>query len=133
MEKRITVHNPTAMALYVGSDMVPPYETRDFPESRVPPHLRPQDEPAPVAEAEPDLIAELLALSVKDIVSSFDTLSDEDLVRLAELENAGEITARKSLLSAIAEAQLERAAKKEDGDAGDTATGATAGASGANG
>jgi hypothetical protein len=116
MEKRISVHNPTAMPIYVGSNMVPAGETRDFPESLVPPHLRPQAAPELAAEPESDPVAELLALSVKDIVSGFDALTDEDLARLGALENADD-TPRKSLVSAITEEQLKRAAAKNDGGA----------------
>lgn len=109
MEKRIPVTNNTAMPLYVGSNLVPPGETRDFPESQVPPHLRPAEEATPEEETQTDPLAELLAGSVKDIAEQIGDLSDEDLARLGDLEQLKGDTARKTLLSAIAEETLKRA------------------------
>lgn len=118
MEKRVTVHNPTSMPIYVGSNMVPAGETIDFPESQVPPHLRPRhdEEVAAPAEKEQDLIADLQKLAVKEILIALPDLSAEDLSRLEALEHAAE-KPRKSLEHAIAEEKLKRAAEKfEAGD-----------------
>jgi len=107
MEKRIAVENKTKMPLYVGSNIVPPGEIRDFPESQVPHHLR----PAPVAEAAPqapaDPLAELLKGNVASVVAALPDLTDADVERLGELEQQGQ--ARKGVLSAVAEELLVRA------------------------
>lgn len=113
MEKRITVHNPTAMPIYVGSNMVPPGETRDFPESTVPPHLRPQDDAAPAdAPAASDPLADLLGGTVKAIVAALPTLPNENIARLEALESAAE-SPRKGLMAALAEEKLKRAAAQD--------------------
>jgi hypothetical protein len=112
MEKRIWVHNPTKTNLHVGADIVPPGETKDFPESRVPRHLRPVEkkEEAPVEKTNP--LADLLKGSVKDIVPGLDALSTADLEALGELEQLAE-KPRTTLLSAIAELLLNRAAQAD--------------------
>lgn len=108
MEPRITVTNETAMPLYVGSNMVPPGETRDFPESQVPPHLRPPAEPAAAPdEQQADLITDLAAGTVKAAIEHIPSLSLADLERLGELEQTGQ--ARVTLLSAISDELLKRA------------------------
>lgn len=138
MEKRITVHNPTAMPIYVGSNMIPPGETRDFAESTVPPHLRPQEAAEEPAAEEPalDLIANLQKLSIKDIVTALADLSTEDLARLEELENA-DGSPRKGLMTALVEEKLKRAAADQqqnqdpDGDpSGGNGDGGDAGSNG---
>lgn len=108
MEKRIPVTNNTKMNLYVGSNIVPPGETRDFPESHVPHHLRPQaDEPVREQGAPADPLGEMLKSSVKEISAGLDGLSTDDIERLGDLEQAGQ--ARKGVLSAVSEALLARA------------------------
>lgn len=108
METRIPVTNNTAMPMYVGSNMVPPGETRDFPESQVPAHLRPAAEPvAEDLKPSEDPVAALAAGTVKDAVEQIPGLSLADLERLGELEQLGK--ARASLLSAISDALLSRA------------------------
>lgn len=115
MEKRISVHNPTGMPIYVGSNMVPAGETRDFPESLVPPHLRPQPDSKPAAdEAALDLIADLQKLSVKEVVSALPGLSADDMARLEELEKA-DGSPRKGVMNAITEEKLKRAADQPAG------------------
>lgn len=112
MEKRIPVTNNTNMPLYVGSNIVPPGETRDFPESQVPHHLRPQkDEPAKEQAAPADPLAELLKGTVKEVTAGLDGLLTEDLETLGELEQLGQ--ARKGVLSAIGELLLGRAAQAD--------------------
>lgn len=107
MEKRITVHNPTAMPIYVGSNMVPPGDTRDFPESQVPPHLRTDhvEEAAPVTG--PDtVLAALIRESVKEVLAKLPELSDADLALLIAMEELGQ--ARKTLLDPLNKALAER-------------------------
>jgi hypothetical protein len=112
MEKRISVSNNTKMNLYVGSNIVPPGETRDFPESQVPHHLRPQEEsPAKEPAAPADPLAELLKGTVKEVVAVLKGMPLADIEKLGELEQAGQ--ARKGVLSAIADIQLTHAAQAE--------------------
>lgn len=124
---RIPVTNNTAMPIYVGSAMIPAGETREFEENDVPLHLRPAQAPAepvkpalsPEEQAEADAaaakakreaeIAVIRAKSVKDAREHFSELSDEDLATLEALEQA-EDEPRKTLLEAITEEQLQRAA-----------------------
>ncbi|HQS59974.1 MAG: hypothetical protein B7Y56_03455 [Gallionellales bacterium 35-53-114] len=110
MEKRIPVTNNGAMMLYVGANMVPPGETRDFPESQVPHHLRPA--PVEVKEETPaDPLASLLDGNVPSVVAALPELSVEQLEKLGEMEQAG--GKRKGVLNALAEALLTRAANKD--------------------
>ncbi|MCE5182370.1 MAG: hypothetical protein LLG15_11260 [Betaproteobacteria bacterium] len=112
MEKRIAVTNNTQMNMHVGSNIVPPGETRDFPESQVPHHLRPVDAEEPEKKEEQiDLLAEMLSSKVADIIAKIPSLSDADLERLGEMEQVGK--SRTTLLSAIAEALLHRAAMSD--------------------
>ena len=112
MERRIPVTNNTKMNLHVGSNIVPPGETRDFPESQVPHHLRPVIETEKPAEAVPgDPLAELLKGNVKIIVAALNGMLLADIERLGELEQAGQ--ARKGVLSAIAEIQLNAASQAD--------------------
>ncbi len=121
---KIPVNNDTAMPIYVAGQMIPPGETRHFDPDQVPPHLRPKA-PEPEPEAPSDSLAELLDHSVKDIVAQIPALSDADLERLGDLEQAKGGEARKTLLGAIAEAQLDRAdAKTGAGGAGNEGDGA---------
>jgi len=109
--EKIPVTNNTAMAIYVGSAMVPPGETRHFNADQVPHHLRPVaaviETPAPAAA---DHLAALLGKSVAHVKEEFHALTLEELEQLGELEQFGQ--ARKSLLSALADEILKR-----DGDA----------------
>ncbi|MEW6647198.1 MAG: hypothetical protein AB1450_08375 [Pseudomonadota bacterium] len=111
MEKRIPVSNNTQMPIYVGSNMVPPGETRDFPESQVPPHLRPAAhvaETAPAPGNDGDPLLELLDKPIKEITPLLTALTDDELTRLEVAENAGKT--RSTLIAAIAEEKLKRAA-----------------------
>lgn len=112
MEKRIWVHNPHKTNLHVGSDIVPPGETKDFPESRVPKHLRPaeQKEEQPAAPVA-DPLAELLKGTVKDVTAELPGMSTADIERLGELEQLGQ--QRKGILGAIAGLLLTRAANAD--------------------
>lgn len=114
MSKMIPVHNSTEMPLYVSGAMVPPDETKHFPEHQVPAHLRPQQAPAAAPEAV-DPIAVILAHKAPDIEAMLPGMSDEDLQALKQGEENGK--ARKGLLAAIAEDELRRADVKAGGDA----------------
>jgi|GEM_PF-6072053 len=107
MERRIPVSNLTKITLFVGSYMVPAGETRDIPESQVPPHLRPQ-EPVAVPAPEIDPFADLLSHNVQTVVAALEHMSTEEIEKLGEMEQQG--AARKGVLSAIAEKLLANAA-----------------------
>ena len=107
VEKRISVENNTKMMMFVGSNMVPPGETRDFPESMVPHHLRPKAEETPVEKPVEDPLGEMLKGNVASVAALLPGMADAEIETLGELEQAGQ--ARKGVLSAIAEIQLSRA------------------------
>ncbi len=117
---KIPVTNTTAMPIYVGATMIPPGEIRHFDESDVPHHLR----PAPVAPQAPEPAPDPLQVLVNEktadeAIAALPGLSIEDLERLGELEQARVLkdkpAPRKSVLSAISDTLLERAAA-EDGN-----------------
>lgn len=112
MEKRIWIHNPNKTPMRVGSDIVPPGETKDFPESRVPRHLRPAEKKEEQPAAKTDPLAELLKGSVKDVTAALAGLATADIERLGELEQLAE-KPRTTLLSAIGELLLNRAAQAD--------------------
>lgn len=107
MEKRIPVTNNTAMPIYVGSYTVPPGETRDFPESQVPPHLLPAEPAAEAPAPPPDVVAQLLGGGVRDITAVLADLPDDVLAQAEAAEAAGK--ARKTVIEAIAAEKLKRA------------------------
>lgn len=116
MTPKIPVHNPGAMAIYVAGLMIPPGETRHFDADLVPLHLRPAPaEPEP--ETPVDALADLVGGTVKEVSAAVPGLSDEDLARLGDLEQAKGDSARKGVLSAIAEETLKRAEAKAAADA----------------
>jgi len=109
MNQKIPVTNSGAMPMYVAGLMIPPGETRHFDHDLVPLHLRPAIvEPEP-DETQFDPLAELIEGTVKAIAAAIPGLSDDDLSRLGEMEQARGAAARKGVLSAIAEATLTRA------------------------
>jgi len=116
MEKKIPVTNNTSMPLYVGASMVPPDETRHFPEHQVPAHLRPTQSQEPVKEPAPDEILALLDGSIPKIAGALPALSDEDYERLIETERTGK--ARAGLETAFAAEDLRRASAAQDEDSG---------------
>lgn len=128
--KRIPVTNNTAMPIYVGAAMIPAGETRIFNEDEVPPHLRSQPEPAAAPapavdpaeaakkaaeEAEAALLAGIVAGNAKGAIEALGKLTDEQLARLEKLEQEraidGQPAARKTVLEAISEEMLKRAAE----------------------
>lgn len=114
MNQKIPVTNNGAMAMYVAGLMIPPGETRHFDADLVPLHLRPAPPEAEVEEPT-DALAELITGTVKEVAAAIPSLSDEDLSRLGELEQAKGGAARKGVLSAIAEETLKRADAKAAG------------------
>lgn len=108
---RIPVHNNTAMPMYVGANMVPPGETRDFEEHQVPPHLRPAPAAAEPEKAAPSTAEALQTEKADRIAKAIATLTDEQLVELEALEQSAE-KPRKTVLEAIAAEALNRAGDK---------------------
>lgn len=110
---KIPVHNPEDHAIYIGTSMILPGETRHFDKHEVPRHLWPKDDSEDAAPEPADLIADLLKLTVREVAEAFADLSGEDLDRLESLENASP-SPRKTLLSALTEERLKRAAAEPD-------------------
>jgi len=123
---QIPVHNNTKMPIYVGASMVPPGETRHFPEHQVPAHLRPALAKKAAPAAAP-AVTDILDKTIKEIVPLLSTYSDEDLQILKAAEQAGKT--RDGIMKAIAEEELRRAdarvenpgGEKNDPPAGDPA------------
>jgi hypothetical protein len=110
--------------------MIPPGETRHFDADLVPLHLRPAPVEPEVDETRYDPLAELIEGTVKEVAAALADLSDEDLSRLGDLEQAKGDAARKGVLSAIAEEILKRADASTAAEAAAQAA-AAAGAGGA--
>jgi hypothetical protein len=111
--EEVAVKNNGKNTMYCGGFMIPPGETRILPSAVVPAHLK--QPPAPVERREPsqdEAIKKTLALSVKDIAAM---LPDLTLNALGDLEAAEESAShpRKTLLSAIQEERLRRAADND--------------------
>lgn len=105
---RIPVKNASAMPIYVAGQMIPAGETYHFEEDQVPPEYRPMKAAVAAAPVE-DRVAKLSEEKVSVLVPILKDLSDADLARLGELEQAKGDHARKTLLGAIAEEILSRA------------------------
>lgn len=110
MEKRIWIHNPNKTPMHVGSDIVPPGETKDFPESRVPRHLRPAEpvKEQPAASTINETLVELLKGSVKNISAALTDMSTAEVEMVGEMEQKGQN--RKGVLAAVSTLLLARAA-----------------------
>lgn len=111
--KKIPFTNDTPRFMHVGGVMIPPGDTREVDE-RLHPDYRPPA--APAAEAPVSELAVVLAGSVATIVAGFDALADEELAELRAME-AAMVKPRATLLKAIDEEMLERAAKAAEGGA----------------
>lgn len=108
---KIPVTNKGTSPMSVGTSVVLPGETRHFDVQDVPHHLRPKAaEAAPVA-APADPLGELLKGNVASVVAALADLPLADVEKLGELEQAGQH--RKTLLAAIAEELLNRAANAD--------------------
>lgn len=97
--------NETQKFLHIGAVTIPPGETRDVDASLLP-GFKPVVGLPSQPEIPPDLLAELLKASIKNIVPELPGMSDDDLARAATLEAAGQH--RKSLLEAFAAENLRR-------------------------
>lgn len=116
----IGVENKSASPMYVAGVMIPAGETRHFEDAALPPEYRaaPAGEVVPPAPADP--LAVILAGSVREIVAGADALSDAEIDALIEREEQA-AKPRKTLLAELAEVQLERASKRAEPGAEDTA------------
>ena len=112
---QIPVKNNGANALYVGGTCIPAGETRLLDAHRVPITLHPSPAPAEQAAPPVDAVLALLDGNVRSIVAALPALSDADLARLAAAEQAGKT--RSTLVEALGEEQLRRAAAGQDGGA----------------
>jgi hypothetical protein len=107
---KVPYTNETNKHLHIGPVTIAPGHTRDVEESHIPGY-KPKDakqESAPIV----DLMTELLKKSVKDITAELPFLSTAYIERLGELEQK-EDQPRKTLLSAISEEILNRAADEQ--------------------
>ncbi|MDD2664368.1 MAG: hypothetical protein PHD19_11510 [Dechloromonas sp.] len=115
---KIPVSNSGASAMFVGSAMVMPGETRLFDPSELPPEYRPVA--AAVAEAaQDDPLLALADLSVAKLAVGLPDLSDDELVRLEAIEQAKE-KPRAGALAEIAAERLRRAEQSAPGGLSDS-------------
>lgn len=109
------VPNDTDRTIFVGGVMIPPGEGREVDTAFLPPeHQDAPLETEATTSTEPDADAnlrELLKGTVKDLTSQLEDFSADTLKRLAELEGESD-TPRSTLLAAITDQQLKRAAAK---------------------
>lgn len=118
MKTHVTNPPNATCNLHVGGTVIRPGETRlcEVPGEPA------TDKQAAVSD---DPIKALAEGTVKDITSALPGLGDEDLVRLRELEAQGKD--RSTLLEAIDETMLERAAAAGEGAGGEEIAGEGAG------
>lgn len=117
-QKAITNHGNSPM--YVGVAMIPPGETRVFEEDELPPEHRTveSDEIKNVTETDP--LQAISAMSVGKLESGLPALSDDELVRLEEIEKA-KAKPRQGALAAITAERLRRAEQAAPGGVSDVA------------
>lgn len=110
------IENTTGAPIYVGGKMIQPGTGRDIDVALLPPEY--QEQTATAALAEPtlaDLIEELRAKSVKDILAEVPGLTQEALGLLLEAERA-QAKPRTSLIAGIDAEMLGRADAKLKAD-----------------
>lgn len=117
---KIPVKNNGAMPIWVGGTMIPAGETRHFDPHHVPPEHRPARAKAESEAPPADPLQAIQSGSVKAIVAGIEALTDDELGRLEELEQAGGAP-RKGVMEAIAAERLRRAAQGQGGDDGTAA------------
>lgn len=111
------IQNDTERTIFVGGVMIAPGEGRDVDTAFLPPEHQGDtattaEEPEEPEESEADKnLRAVLSGGVREIEPLLPEFSDETLKRLAELEGESE-TPRKTLLAAITQLQLQRAADK---------------------
>ncbi len=115
---QIPYHNDSDKIVHVGNKSIAPGETRLVDETLL---NRPR-KPVDFKDLDADLseatgLAGLLDKSVKDITAELDTLNDEQLAELEQLEKDGK--KRSSLVSAIQQTMMTRAASQLNGEDGD--------------
>ncbi|TKA91823.1 hypothetical protein FAZ79_00520 [Guyparkeria sp. SB14A] len=114
----IPYHNDGKSTVHVGTKSIPPGETREVDETLL---NRPR-KPVDFNDLDADLteatgLGALLEKSVKDITAELDSLNDEQLAELEQLEKDGK--KRSSLVSAIQQTMMTRAANQLNGEDGD--------------
>lgn len=112
MKKLIAIENPTDAPMWVAGAMIPPGEVRHFGEDELPVDYLQPPEPAP--EMEPDVLAELMARKVPDVLAALPGLTEADLVRAAAIEVGAE-KPRKTVMEALDAEALRRAAVQVGG------------------
>lgn len=102
---KVPYTNETTHFVHIGGVTIPPGETRDVDATLLPGYEPPVLAP-PEPEVPPDLLAELLKASIKNIVPEMPGMSADDLARAVTLEEAGQ--KRRTLLEAFAAENLRR-------------------------
>lgn len=117
---KVLITNDTAAPMLCGGKLIQPGDSREVDIDTLPPGdpARPADDephaPAgggtPSADQQQANLDDLLMHKVDDVKASLPDFSDETLAQIRAMEEAGQ--ARKGVLSAIAEMQLQRASDK---------------------
>ncbi len=115
---QIPYHNDSDKIVHIGNKSIAPGETRPVDETLL---NRPR-KPVDFNDLDADLteatgLGALLDKSVKDITAELDSLNDEQLAELEQLEKDGK--KRTSLVSAIQQTMMTRAANQLNGEDGD--------------
>lgn len=113
MEKMIPVTNSGENTLFVLGVMIPPGETRHFPESQLPPEHKPAAETEAV-EPVASPLDEISAMPISKLELGLPDLSDDELAQLEALENAKE-KPRQGALAVIVAERLRRAESNTPG------------------
>lgn len=112
---KIPVCNVSASAIFVGSIMVPPGETRLFEPHEVPPEYR-IDAPDEASDFTPeDPLLALAALSIAQLALGLPDLSDDELDRLEIIEQE-KAKPRAGALAEITAERLRRAEAETPGN-----------------
>lgn len=107
MSKTISITNDGDSPRYVMGRMIPPGETAVFAADEAPPEYRPEAETEQPAAQEDPLLA-IAELSVAKLEAGLADLSDDELTRLAGIEQAKN-KPRAGALAAITAERLRRA------------------------
>jgi hypothetical protein len=99
--------NETDKFVHIGSVTIAPGATRDVEDSHIPGYTPPN---SVALEAPENPLVKILALSVEKAKAELKSLTDDQLAQLGDLEKAGH--QRKTLINAIADELLQRAAGK---------------------
>lgn len=106
---KVPYHNDSDKYVHIGATMIAPNDTRDVEETEIPGYTAPGAVAKVAAPADP--LGGLLKGNVASVTAALADLPLADVEKLGELEQAGQH--RKTLLAAIAEELLNRAANAD--------------------